>query len=124
MSKRRLLWSSTSTLLVVAACGGSHGDTSTADSSTDTSIDAPSCTPGTVDDTDPGLSGQHVVIDVTMQRFGIGPVAMGANINKWYGHAQGLWNPQHAAPVAEAVTKTATAHLGILRYPGGTSANL
>ena len=86
---------------------------------------APVCAEGDV--TGPGDgSGDapRIVVSAATVRFDLSPVLMGANVNKWYRHAQNLWNPTTDAPVAEAVEKAARAGVGLLRFPGGTSANL
>jgi alpha-N-arabinofuranosidase len=70
------------------------------------------------------IAGQRIVVDVAAVRHDVGPTLLGANINDWAGHANGLWDAALDAPDADAVAKAAKAHLGLLRFPGGTSANL
>lgn len=127
--------------LVVALpmCGGENGGDATTAAGSDGGGDAtgagdpdggaasdaaPVCSPGDVGEGgDPG-TGQRVEVHATTKRDGALPVLLGANVNKWYGHAQGLWDPTTHAPNTDAVAKAKRAHLGLLRHPGGTAANL
>ncbi|MGH3739526.1 MAG: hypothetical protein ACRDT6_28600, partial [Micromonosporaceae bacterium] len=63
-----------------------------------------------------------IAVDAATKKFTVAPVLPGANINKWYDSAQGLWNG--TGPDPGAIPKMKTAGLGVLRFPGGTSANL
>jgi len=66
----------------------------------------------------------RVVVDAPITKFGLSPVRVGANNNKWFNDAQGLWDDAADAPVPDAVAKAARAGVGLIRYPGGTPANL
>lgn len=119
-------------VLLLPACAGLGGKTPAGDGGAagmdggGTGQDgAPVCSEGAVPDGEPpGPSGPRVVIDATTTRFEVSPVMLGANVNKWYDDAQGLWDGAAGVPVADAVEKTARAGVGLLRHPGGTSANL
>jgi len=84
----------------------------------------PMCAEGTVGGDGPAVDGPRVIVHGAEMPFAVSPVQLGANINKWYGSAQGLWDPALDQPVPEAVEPTRRAGLGLLRHPGGTAANL
>lgn len=48
----------------------------------------------------------------------------GINANTWYDDEHGLWDSQNNRPNLEVMPKLERAGLGLLRYPGGTAANL
>jgi alpha-N-arabinofuranosidase len=48
----------------------------------------------------------------------------GVNGAKWYDDAFGLWDAKANRPVPDAVQKVRKSGVGLVRYPGGTSANL
>ncbi|MFT3700611.1 MAG: hypothetical protein QM831_46130 [Kofleriaceae bacterium] len=52
------------------------------------------------------------------------PQILGANINHYFAEADGLWDPSANAPVADVVDKLKRAHMGLMRWPGGTAANV
>ncbi|GAB3433901.1 hypothetical protein [Flindersiella endophytica] len=57
----------------------------------------------------------------------IGPVSReltGSNNDQWFGNAHGLWDPEANAPNPAVVDKVVRAGVGMLRFPGGTPANL
>ncbi|HUS66683.1 MAG TPA: hypothetical protein VMZ28_19235 [Kofleriaceae bacterium] len=119
-------------VLLLPACAELRADTPAGDggqAGTDGARPAtdgdPVCSESAVPDGEPsGAAGPRVVIDAATTRFEVSPALLGANVNKWYDDAQGLWDATAGAPVADAVEKTARAGVGLLRHPGGTSANL
>jgi alpha-N-arabinofuranosidase len=48
----------------------------------------------------------------------------GVNANKWYDDERGLWDSEHDAPNTAVMDKLRRTGIGLIRYPGGTSANL
>ncbi len=48
----------------------------------------------------------------------------GSNIDQWFDDAHGLWDSEANAPDPDVVEKTSRAGVGIVRFPGGTPANL
>jgi len=54
----------------------------------------------------------------------VSPHLTGSNIDQWFDRAHGLWDPVAAAPNPDVVAKTRRAGVGIVRFPGGTPANL
>lgn len=48
----------------------------------------------------------------------------GVNNNLWFDDSQGLWDSSTHSPNPDVVAKTGRAGIGLVRYPGGTSANL
>jgi alpha-L-arabinofuranosidase len=95
-------------------------------------VNAPHPTPGGNDDVVPFVP-THPVDEPTTVRIvarantvsrSVSPVLQGANINVWYRDANGLWDRSAKAPNADVAAKAAKAGLGLLRFPGGTAANL
>jgi len=84
----------------------------------------PTCAEGVVTGEPVTFAGPRVIVSADETPFAVSPVQLGANVNKWFDDAQGLWDPQRDQPVADAAEKTGRAALGLLRHPGGTSANL
>ncbi|HVX46316.1 MAG TPA: hypothetical protein VHC49_20660 [Mycobacteriales bacterium] len=65
-----------------------------------------------------------ITVRPRLRKSPVSPYLTGVNNNKWYGDANGMWDPAADAPepgVAESVARTG---IGLIRYPGGTSANL
>ncbi|HEY8456006.1 MAG TPA: hypothetical protein VIL34_10445 [Actinopolymorphaceae bacterium] len=48
----------------------------------------------------------------------------GVNNNEWFGDSHGLWDPEKQQVNPDVVAKARRAGLHLVRYPGGTSANL
>ncbi|WP_413116689.1 alpha-L-arabinofuranosidase C-terminal domain-containing protein [Streptomyces sp. CY1] len=82
------------------------------------------CTP---DDTrgSGGRDGVPVVaVDAQRRSFTVSPFMTGVNGAKWYDDAYGMWDSEHNRPAPGIVEKIKKAGVGMIRYPGGTSANL
>lgn len=57
----------------------------------------------------------------------VGPLSReltGSNNDQWWGNSHGLWDPEANAPNPAVVDKVVRAGVGMLRFPGGTPANL
>ena len=54
----------------------------------------------------------------------LSPLLTGVNNDQWFDHSHGLWEPDRGAPNQDVVAKTALTGIGLVRYPGGTPANL
>jgi alpha-N-arabinofuranosidase len=48
----------------------------------------------------------------------------GSNNDKWFDNSHGLWDPETDAPNPDVVAKVVRAGVGMIRFPGGTVANL
>lgn len=65
-----------------------------------------------------------IVVDPKRRLSPVSRLLTGVNNNLWFDDSQGLYDPIADAPDPDVVTKTARAGIGLIRYPGGTSANL
>jgi alpha-N-arabinofuranosidase len=64
-----------------------------------------------------------MVIDDHASDRGLSPVLQGVN-HTWFQNANGLWDAATGAPNADAAAKISKAGIGLLRFPGGSRANL
>ncbi|NIK58486.1 hypothetical protein [Kribbella shirazensis] len=65
-----------------------------------------------------------VLVRSTQQQAPVSPYLTGTNNDQWFRNSHGLWDPSSGAPNPDVVAKTRRSGLGMVRYPGGTSANL
>ena len=82
------------------------------------------CVTSSGESSDELARARRIVVDLGPTRSTVGPALLGANINTWYANAGGVWDGAAEAPNVDVVAKTAQARLGLLRFPGGTSASL
>jgi alpha-L-arabinofuranosidase len=71
----------------------------------------------------PGADGPTIVVQPHRAGPPVSPLLGGTN-HRWNGDGEGMWDPRHDAPVAGIVEKSRAAGLSMVRYPGGTVANL
>lgn len=69
-------------------------------------------------------SGTVLTVDAADTLAPVSPLLTGVNDNEWFDDSLGLWDPERQQGVPDAVAKTARAGVGLIRYPGGTQANL
>lgn len=69
-------------------------------------------------------SGTVLTVDAADALAPVSPLLTGVNDNEWFDDSLGLWDPVRRQGVPDAVAKTARAGVGLIRYPGGTQANL
>ncbi|WP_145811010.1 hypothetical protein [Kribbella amoyensis] len=74
--------------------------------------------------TRPADEGPVVRVQAKDRLAPLSPYLTGVNIDQWFGNSHGLWDPVRDAPNPEVVAKTRRTGLGMVRFPGGTSANL
>lgn len=65
-----------------------------------------------------------VVVEARTARSPLSPYLTGVNNNEWYDNSQGLWDAERDTYLADPAEKTARTGTNLIRYPGGTSANL
>lgn len=65
-----------------------------------------------------------IVVDATTTKGNLSGKLNGANVNQWFDGASGLWDAENDRPNPDVVAKSKRAGMGMLRFPGGTSANL
>src|SRR5262245_55421000 len=72
----------------------------------------------------PADDGPVILVQPQHSLAPVSPALTGVNNDQWFGNAHGLWDPEADAPNPDVVAKTRRAGIGIVRFPGGTSANL
>jgi alpha-N-arabinofuranosidase len=65
-----------------------------------------------------------VLVQATQRLAPLSPYLTGTNNDQWFNNSHGLWDPVADAPNPDVVEKTRRTGLGMVRFPGGTSANL
>jgi len=65
----------------------------------------------------------EIVVAARDVRTAVSPLLNGANL-RWNDNGDGLWQPDLGRPDPVATAKTAQAGVNLIRYPGGTVANL
>lgn len=65
-----------------------------------------------------------VAVDAARAGAAVSPYLTGVNGSRWYDDGLGVWDSQADAPTPAAVEAVARTAIGLIRYPGGTSANL
>jgi alpha-N-arabinofuranosidase len=105
--RARVLYAAVGAVAVIAAGSASAGWGATgADASTPTDDERPA-----------------IIIEPEVSIRALSPVLQGVN-HTWFANANGLWDGVADAPNADAADKIARAGIGLLRFPGGTRANL
>ncbi len=72
----------------------------------------------------PAEDGPVILVQPKHALAPLSPSLTGVNNDQWFGNAHGLWDPDADAPNPDVVAKTRRAGIGMVRFPGGTSANL
>lgn len=75
----------------------------------------------------PSASAQETPVISIDPADEIGPLSAqltGSNVDQWFNNAHGLWDAEADAANPAVTDKVSRAGLGMLRFPGGTSANL
>ncbi|MGH3508134.1 MAG: hypothetical protein ACRDO2_13115, partial [Nocardioidaceae bacterium] len=65
-----------------------------------------------------------IVADPRVSDRELSPALQGVNLNEFANGAGGLWDAEAKAPNADAAAKTSRAGIGLMRFPGGSPANL
>jgi alpha-N-arabinofuranosidase len=69
-------------------------------------------------------AGTIVMVDASQAHYPVSSGLTGVNLDEWYNDAHGLWDSQHNSPNPDVMAKVQRSGIGLIRYPGGTSANL
>src|SRR5436309_2997772 len=121
INRRKFLLAAAVMAAGTAGCGNSLRATTSKNKATPGASGSGALGAATSDST-AGATG--ITVDATSKAAPVGSGITGVNGAKWYDDGLGMFDPKAGAVLPDVVAKVRRAGLGLLRYPGGTSANL